>query len=415
VRGGRGEDPLRDAQAARGRAVRLVSLVLAAVAAGCGGPRAQNGASPTPAASPRTFRVAVVDLERVAREHPRAQELEALRRRIQQTEAALAVPLPPPVLPSPAPLQRVTARIREDAQRMLQDQAQALRETYRRELAAMQRQARAELEAYGRQLQAEAQQALKARQDQVQEELRRRVEARQQETQTRVRAHEEQVAQEYRLPLLNLRLKLETVQHADRQQYDRLLQEYERLQRERDAKIQAFADQEQRALREFAQQEEQRAREALEAYRKELEAQTRARLQEREAAVRARLEEAARERERRFQQAMRARQEELQRQAARQAQEAAERVRSELERVARAAQERYLQEERARQEQLRQQLAALRTQQADLEATILAEVRVEVAQVALERGLDLVLVRYVSHQNATDITDAVLRRLREKR
>ncbi len=393
---------------------RVVCAVALWALGGCARPALQPP-SPAPAVvTPKPYRVAVVDLDRIAQEHPRARELAELRRRIAQTEAALFVPLPPPpvALPSVRP---VAQHIQQEAQRELASYAEELRAAYRKQLQALERQAKDELDRFSKQLQADAQEQLKARQQQAQEELQRKVEARQREVQTRVRAYEEQVAREYRLPLLNLRLKLETVQHADRAEYDRLLQEYERLQKERDAKIQAYAEAQQKDLQEFARSEEQRAREALEAYRKELEEQTRQQLREREAQLRAQLQEAAQEREREFQRRVRERQQALEQAATSRARGVVQQAQEELQRLAQAAQRRYQEEERLRQEQLRKELEALRAQQAGLEATILAEVRVEVAQVALEQGLDLVLVRTVSSQKATDITDEVLRRLRGKR
>ncbi|MDQ7800811.1 MAG: hypothetical protein QN142_06410 [Armatimonadota bacterium] len=407
--------PRRTERVMVSRGVGLLACVVALwVLAGCTRPAARAPSPPPRPAAPKPYRVAVVDLDRIAKEHPQARELTELRRRIAQTEAALMVPPPPPPLPVPS-VSPVTRRVQEEAQRELARYAQELRAVYRRELEARERQARAELERYAQQLQRDAEERLKARQQQVQEDLQRRVEAQKQQVQARVRAYEEQVAREYRLPLLNLRLKLETVQHADRQQYDRLLQEYERLQKERDGKIQAFAEAQQKELQEFARVEEQRAREELEAYRKELEEQTRSQLAEREAQLRAELQQQAQDREREFQRQLRERQRALEQQATAQARGAAQRAQEEFRKVAEAAQRRYEEEQRVRQEQLRRELEALKAQQASLEATILAEVRVEVAQVALEQGLDLVLVRYVSHRNATDITDLVLRRLRGKR
>ncbi|MER3456699.1 MAG: hypothetical protein C4304_07440, partial [candidate division GAL15 bacterium] len=109
----------------------LAALVVGAAAALLLLARPEPGAqratpSPSSVSSPRPHRVAVVDLERVAREHPRARELRDLQQRIARTEAALALPLPPPPLPLPS-VRPVTQRLREQAQEELARHAEELR------------------------------------------------------------------------------------------------------------------------------------------------------------------------------------------------------------------------------------------------------------------------------------------------
>ncbi|MDR5682933.1 MAG: hypothetical protein QN163_02755 [Armatimonadota bacterium] len=395
--------------------LRLAAALSAALLlTGCAGtPRSVPSPSPV-AATPRATRVGLVDLDRVAEQHPRAQELAALRRRVAETEVAMRIPLAPPQIAQPQ-IRDLGPRLQARTRELLEQQAAELRRTYQEELRVLERQGKEEVERFARQVQAEQQEKLTQRQEALQAELHARAEAKRKEMEPKLRAYEGEVAREYRIPLLNLRLKLEAVQHTDRQQFERLVAEYERLQREREAKVAAFQAEQQKEFEAFVKESEEQARSQMEAYRAELEAEARRRIEEREAIVRNRLREAAAARERQFREVMRARERELVSGAQGEARDAVAAARRELERIVEEARAKYVAEERARQEQLQSQLVALRTQQANLETAILAEVRIEVAAIALEQNLDVVLVRYVSHIGGVDITDQVLRRLRNKR
>lgn len=430
-----------------GQALVLLGIVNL-LAGGCAG-SSQPAASPTARALPRleAVRIGVVDLERVLREHPRAAELGALRQRILDVEAALRTPLPPPRITPPtlpdvtsglreAFEERVRAiqeRIRAQTRALLEQQAASLRRTYQEELRVLEQQGRLELERFAQQVQAEQQEMLRARQQEIQAELERTVEERRKQLEAETRAYEEQVAKEYRIPLLNIRLKLETVQLTSREEANQLVAEYERLQRERDEKIRKFQEEQRAAFEAFAEHARAKANETLKSYARLLEAQARRRIAERQQAIRRRLEAAAKEREQRFRQEMQARQRELEARARAQAeqeakaalehlraeararqQSALQQARRTLQQLSRRAEARYREEERARVERLTQTLAALREQQQNLQETILAELRVEAAAVALDRKLDVVLVQYVSAPSVVDITDDVLRRLHRR-
>jgi hypothetical protein len=398
--------------------MRLPSVTAALLSAllliGCA-----RGQAPLPppapgAATPRATRVGLVDLDRIADQHPRAQELAALRRRVAEVEVAMRIPLPPPEIARPQIRDlgpQMQARVRE----LLEQQAAELRRTYEEELRLLERQGKEELEQFVRQVTAEQQEKMRQRQEALQAEVRARAEAKQKEMEPRLRTYEEQVVREYRIPLLNLRLRLEVVQQTDRQQFERLVAEYERLQRERDAKVEAFGAEQRKEFESFLKQAEEQARQQMEAHRAELEAGGRKRIQERETVVRNRLREAAAAREKQFREVMTAREREVVGGAQGEARDAAAAARRQLERIVERARTKYLEEERARQEQLQKQLVALRNQQAHLETTILAEVRIEVATIALEQNLDVVLVRYVTQIGGVDITDEVLNRLRRNR
>jgi len=263
-------------------------------------------------------RIGVVDLDRILREHPRGSELTALRRRILEVEAALRTPLPPPRITAPTPpdvtsglrkafeerVRTIHERIRAHTRALLEQQALALRRAYQEELRTLEEQGRLELERFARRVQAEQQEKLRARQQEIQAELEQTVEQKRRQLDAEARAYEEQVAKEYRIPLLNIRLKLETVQLASREEANKLVAEYERLQRERDEKIRKFQEEQRTAFEAFVQQVRTNANEQLQTYARALEAEARARVAERKREVRGRLEAADKEREDRYSQEM---------------------------------------------------------------------------------------------------------------
>jgi len=106
--------------------------------------------------------------------------------------------------------------------------------------------------------------------------------------------------------------------------------------------------------------------------------------------------------------------EELRTEARIRQQSALQQARRTLRELSRRAEARYREEERTRAERLMQTLATLREQQHNLQETILAELRVEAAAVALDRKLDVVIVQYVSAPSVVDITDEVLQRLHRR-
>lgn len=397
------------------RVPRLAAALLAAlVLIGCAGGQRSAPTPPPQAATPRATRVGLVDLDRIAQQHPRASELAALRRRVAEVEVAMRIPLAPPEIAQPQ-IRDLGPQLQARTRELLEQMAAELRRTYEEELRVLERQGKEEMERLAREVAAAQQEKVRQRHEVLQAELLARAEARRKEMQAELRAYEERVVREYRIPLLNLRLRIEVAQQVDRQRFEQLVAEYERLQQERDARVEAFGAEQQKKFEAFVKESEEQARQQMEAYRAELEAEGRQRLQEREEIVRSRLREAAAAREKQFREVMSARERELVAESQGEARDAVAGARRELERIVERAQAKYVAEERARQEQLRSQLAALRAQQANLETAIMAEVRIEVATIALEQNLDVVLVRYVSHLGGVDITDAVLNRLRRNR
>ncbi|MBI4278540.1 MAG: hypothetical protein HY660_08800 [Armatimonadetes bacterium] len=75
-------------------------------------------------------------------------------------------------------------------------------------------------------------------------------------------------------------------------------------------------------------------------------------------------------------------------------------------------QEQYVRFVEAREKQLQTELTARRAERARLEASIMAEVRIEVATLAQEKGLDVVLARQYISVEGVDITEEVAHKVR---
>ncbi|MDR7483526.1 MAG: hypothetical protein QN183_04645 [Armatimonadota bacterium] len=366
-------------------------LAAVALAGGCQRPAAQGpaprAASPTPAVAPTPAApaVGVVDLQAALRAHRRWPQLEALLKKIEALEVRLATPpLPPPV-----PLRDVRPELQAEADRLAAG--------YRAELAAMEEQARQRLDAFAADVKAEQEAKLAEEHRRLNEDLRQVIEAKRDEMQRELDRFEVQTMAEYRIPLLNLRLKGDVVGIANEEEARRIAAEAERLTKERDEKIRARARTLEQQLDAF-----QKARTAeAEARFKELvaalEEEGRQKIEARQAEMRAELEEAVRERDRLLRQAVEERRRLL--------------VGGTEEQI-RVAQEQYAKQLRTEGARLRAELEAVHQERLRLEGTMLAEVKIEVATVAQEQKIDVVLARVVANARAVDLTQAVIARLR---
>lgn len=399
----------------------LVAVVFAALfATGC-----QNLAqspptpSPSPAASatPRAQRIAVVDMDRLIRRHPRAAEFEGLRRKIAEIEVALRIPLAPPTLLPPQIPRTARPGIQEEIRATLQTQADQLRKTYQEELTLLEKQGQEELKRYAEQLQAEQRDRLQKREAALRAEFETQSKQRQRDAQVAIREVDERTVAEYRTPLLNVRLRLEAAQLASREQADKLVQDYERLQRERDQKIDGFRVQKEQEMQAFAKEREEVSRRELEALHKKLNEEGQRLVAEREAMIRARIKELSDKRQVEFQRTMREREQALVGAALGGLSLTAADVKARIDNyreIVKRAEERYLDEKRAQQESLQTQLRDTQRQTSRLQAVMAAELRVDVAAIALEKQLDVVLVRYLTNFSGIDITEDVIARLNRR-
>src|SRR5438093_5499141 len=211
------------------RAASLVVLVVVLV----GGCRGRVRSTSAPVAETR---VGVVDLQVVTRAHPRWQELDAVAQQLQDVQAQLAL------LPAAPGMPEV------DAQRALDLEARQLQGELDKELAFLKQDTERRLEAFADGLRTE--QASKI--DQVRQDLEaqggRAILAKRDELRAQLREAEQSIRDEYRYPLLNLRLRAEVAGLTSEEEAKQLQQQVQALQDERAQRIAVKADEAQKAF-----------------------------------------------------------------------------------------------------------------------------------------------------------------------
>ncbi|HXX37639.1 MAG TPA: hypothetical protein VEP50_05725 [bacterium] len=379
-------------------------VALAGLLTGCQGrpPASHPAAQPPAGAVPAGPKVAVVDFARALRAHPRWPDVDALDHRIAQLEGQLAVPTAqqfqvPQVNLQPqiqAAAQQELQQIRPQYQQQFDQTATALRDASRKELDAFVAQVRAAEQAQFN----EKQQALQA-------QITKAVQDKQQALDTDNEQFQQQTLQQYRLPLLNLQLKRESLAPGDRQQQQRLDQQIQAMTKERDDKVVAHEKANQQALMDFQQQQNQAYTQQL----ADLETQLNADAQQQVAAKEKEIND-------RLHAALVAKQAEL-------GAEMTTRLKAELS----ARQQALVQDARAQIEHAQQQavsgtqaqVLALRAQlqeaqgeRARLLAEIIADLRVETAELAQQKGYDIVLTQALATADVTDITSDLIARIK---
>jgi len=339
-------------------------------------------------AAPTPYTVAVVDLIIIFKAHRRWPELEAIGKKIQAIQVRLASPPAPPPLPQPA-----------DLERELQKEADRIGAGMREEMKALDAQARARLEAYANELRAEYEAKLAEKQRQLNTELQQAMETKRDELQRELEKFELATMAEYRIPLLNLRLKADVVGISNEEEAKKLTAEAERLTTERDGKIRAKAQGLVKNLEDFQKAKSGDAESQFKALIAETEAEANTKIKEKEAAERAALETAAREREAIVHKAVEERRRVLV---------------GGTEQQAREAQERYQKQLQAEATRLQAELQELHGQRIRLEDSVLAEIKIEIATLAAQRKVDAVLMRAVATVNAIDLTQDVIARVKRQ-
>lgn len=385
----------------------LASIALGLLLAGCQARAPQSRVppqplAPSPAPAPRAFRVAVVDLPRAARAHPRWPEVQALDRRIGEIQAELAAQQPPQV---PLPRIDLSQELRAEAAREAAQLQPEYRKQLDQEVAALQEAAKRELAAYVATLRADQESRLRAKRAELEAQLTQAVQAKQQEIARDNEQFQQQALEQYRLPLLNLRLKLETGAVQDKQQSDRLNAQLQSLVKERDDKIAAHEKANQKALQDFQEQQVQASNQELAAYQRQLAEEGRKLVDQKAAEINARLRSQVASRQAELQAQLNAR---LQQDMKAREQVLVAGARAEVAR----AREQALGALRARDAALRAQLQAVQAQRARLLGSIMADLRVEAAALAQQQGWDLILTQTIATVDATDVTDALIARVR---
>lgn len=368
------------------RPAAVLCLLAALILTGC---RPQSGGTPsptpTPVATPAAYRVGFVDLSIALRAHRRWPELEALSKQMDALQARLSSPPPPPEGPV------------VDLGAELQAEAERLQVAYRAELAAIGEQIKQRIEAFAADLKAEQEGKLADRHKQLNAELQRVIEARRDEMQRELDRFELATMAEYRVPLLNLRLKGDVVGVTSEEEARRLNQEAERITKERDAKVRVKAQALEKALEEFQKAKTGEAEAQIKALIASLE-------NDANAHIKAKQEEADAE----IQAGVRAREEKLNRAV----EERRKLLVGSANQQMKVTQEAYARRVEAQSARLRQELETMAGQRFRLEDSLLAEIRIEIAALAQDQKVDAVLTRVLASTTAVDLTQAVIARIR---
>jgi hypothetical protein len=357
-----------------------IPIVLLACTLALGGCARRAGTPPA-----HDTRVGVVDLQTVSRAHPRWPELEEVMRQLQEVEAELAT-LPPPLsLPS------------TDLQRLLEEEANRLQAELAREVEFIRQNGLRRLETFAAALRSRQEARLAQTQREVQMQAERELMARREEIRARLRTAEQEIREEYRFAILNLRLRAEVAGLASEEEGRQLLAQLQGLQQEREDRIQRRVEEMDGAFAASQRAKEAEVNATLRAAQEVLQAEFQRQLVARERSMQADVGRAAAEREREFRDRLARRQQELLRTADTQL---------------RNRQGVHTDDARERASRLTVVLAGLRDQRQRLEDRILAEVKIEVATIAQDRRLDVVLTRFVANVAGVDITPAVVEKLK---
>ncbi|HYM90108.1 MAG TPA: hypothetical protein VEW91_00565 [bacterium] len=378
----------------------FVCAALAALVVGCGGrtpaahPLSSSPASEaSPQAGPRALRIAVVDLARAARVHPRWPEVTVLDRQVSELQAKLALETSGAAGRIEPPKIDLTPEMQAAVERMQPE--------FQREAEAVKAAARQDMDAYVAQLRVEDQKKAEAKRAELEAELTKAVRDKQQALEADTQQFQQQTMGEYRLPLLNLKLKLETLQPAGKGESDRLTQQIQALTNERDEKIAAHEKANRQALEDFQKERVQASSAELQAYQAQLAKEGQQLVNERAAKVTEQVRAQLTAKQAEFNQRLRG-QEQAIVSAARgtQAREAEARYRALVE------------AETARIRALQEELRGVQLGRARVFAVILADLRVEAAALAQEKGWDVVLTQAIVAPGTVDATDELIARIR---
>lgn len=372
-------------------AVRTIVLaatvaMVAVVAIGCRSrPSAKVSPSSSPSAIPASARIGVVDVQAVAKAHPRWPELDGLNTRVAQAETALALVPPPPPPPQ------------TDVSRALDEEARRLKASFEEEVNALREDRRVALETYAADVKKSQEANFAVVRAQMEDEARKAIDAYREELRAQLRSAEAEIMAEYRYPLLNLRLRAEVAGLRSEEEGRQVLRQLQALQQEREERIRTEGEEIERKFVEFQKAKEAEVNAALKAQQDALTAEGQRMVESKKQEFEAEMAREASSKQRQFTEILDRRRTELI--AAAEAQ-------------LRGRQTAYLRELDQRTAQLRAQLVALQEQRARLEEAILAEVKIEVATIAQAQQVDVVLTRHVSSRGLIDLTADVIRKIR---
>jgi hypothetical protein len=394
-----------------GRLRVLLRGALAAAAAvafaGCGGVQLPWGrpAAPPPAPAAHLPRIVVVDLDRASRAHPRWAEVDALDKRIQDlvgqlsaVTASAGVAAPPTVDLTPelrAAAQQETARLGPEFRRRMDAQALDAQAAGRREL-----------DAYAAKIKADQEREFGAKRAQIEAAVQKNVQDKAAALQQDSAQFQQQTLEQYRLPLLNLRLKLDAASPSDKKASEAVSQQLQALTKERDDKIAAHDKANQEALAAYQKEQQDSFTAQLKALGDQLGKEGQHLVDQKAAELSARMHtdltakqaQLNAELSARMQADMHARQQAI--------------ISSARSQMA-AAQSQSLQTLQVRVTSLRAQLSEAQAERVRLLAAIMADLRVETAALAQQKGWDVVLTRAIDAPDAQDVTGDLIARIKK--
>ena len=387
----------------------LACAALAVILAGCAGrsPVARPQAPP-PAPAPevppvaRTPRIVVVDMLRVARAHPRWPEIQALDRQISELQAKLTLSAGMRITPVRLDVPKVdlTPEMKAAVERM--------RPEFQQQLDAARQSGRAELDAYAAEVRANVQQQIDAKRTELQAGLAKAVQDKQQELTRDNQQFQQQTLEEYRLPLLNLRLKMDNVQESAKGQNEQLNAQIQALSKERDDKIAAHEKANQQALQDFQRDQIQKSNDELRALQEQLGQEGQKLIADRAAQITDRIRAQLEAKQAEFSGRLKGQEETL----VASARETQARQIAEAKAQAEKQIQTHIQSETSKMRTLQEQIQTAQRQRGHVFSLIVADLRIEAAGLAQEKGWDVVLTQAVSAPGVTDVTDQLIARVK---
>jgi len=322
----------------------------------------------------------------------------ALERQISSLQARIVAS----VESRPAPIRLDVPRV--DLTPEMSAAADRIRPELQQQADAVRAAARKELDAFVAELRAEQQKKMDAKRAELEAELVRVTQEKQQALNKDTQQFQQQTMAEYRLPLLNLKLKIEDVQQSGKGEADKLIAQQQALTKERDDKIAAHEKANQQALQDFQKEQIQASNARLKAYQDQLSKEGQQRVDERAAKLTAEVHAKLEAMQAEFNRRLRQQQTTIV-SAAREVQSReAERMKGQLLQQAQA--------EVAKVKALQEELQAAQRGRARLYGAILADLRIEAAALAQEKGWDLVLTQAIAAPGTIDGTDELIARIR---
>ncbi|HEV2284379.1 MAG TPA: hypothetical protein VGX75_18505, partial [bacterium] len=265
---------------------------------------------------------------------------------------------------------------------------------------------RRELDAYAAKIKADQQREFDAKRIEIEAAVQKNVQDKAAALQQDSAQFQQQTLEQYRLPLLNLRLKLDAAAPSDKKTSEALSQQLQALTKERDDKIAAHDKANQGALAVYQQEQQDSFTAQLKALGGQLGKQGQQLVDQKAAEISARMHtnlsakqaQLNAELSKRMEADMHARQQAI--------------ISSARTQMA-AARSQSLQTLQVRVTSLRAQLSEAQAERARLLASILADLRVEAAVLAQRKGWDVVLTRAIDAPDAPDVTDDLIGRIKK--